>query len=67
MEELLKYVNEKIQIFDNKPKYTEGKNDEEIKCLDAKYIYYDGHIEGKISAYYDIKQKLNDYMNKQNK
>ena len=62
MDELLKYVNEQIESLNRVKLNTMDEEGNELECFDGEGIYNDGRVSGKLSAYFDIRQRINGYM-----
>lgn len=67
MNELLKYVNEQIEVLTKKKRHTIDEDGNEVECFDGEGIYSDGNMDGQLRAYYDMGQRLKAYINQQNK
>lgn len=62
MEELLKFVEYKINKVGKRKLYTMDEDGNEIECYDGECIYSDGVTEGLYSAYTEIRDKIIEIM-----
>lgn len=67
MEELLRYIDEQIEILIKTKRHAIDEDGNELECFDGEAIYSDGNMDGQLRAYYDISQRLKGYINQQNK
>lgn len=63
MEELLKYINDEIKRLNNVKLNTMDEDGNELEDFDGEGIYDDGKVAGKLSAYFDIRQRINGIIN----